>query len=124
MEEALWKLISIAEQAAPELWRIGLRQVQIGVTMRYIGFGLLVAFSIVLWVIAGVIRRADVRTRKELLGKGWHSHGNADDGWIFFVAFGIVILMLAGVALGEALTRSYNPEYYAIGVLLDLMQVQ
>lgn len=108
MEETLSTLVGLVIDLSPELWRIGMQQVTVGIARTTLGLIL----SITL-LIAAVL----------LIKKGWN-HEDIDIGTAFTIssmfcgAVGTIFTMCGAYQLIGLLL---NPEWYAIKYLLLLL---
>ena len=114
-EELLQKLIDTVLNTAPELWRIGMRQV-ITSGIRYI-------ISSVFWlvlVIGSLKYLSILKSKKEKVDYG--DETLYDIGMIglgCLIGCGVVVIV---ILLDFALAYFFNPEYYTIKVLMDLVK--
>lgn len=114
MEDLLVELIDLMKQAAPGLWVIAMRQVAV----RTVHLGIVTALCTVMAALCG-------RWAYRLWVPCQESPGDEDcEGYVetflslFAVAFAIVALACACVMIGHTM----NPEYYAIRVLIQLIE--
>ena len=112
--DLIQKLIDLVEQTAPELWRIATRQVVVN-GVRDLIFGLV--FIAALIVSVGMI--------KKLLQKQDYAGDIEISSVIGLLLIGVCDLFFAIQGLLDiynVLGYFLNPEYYAIRVLMDLVQ--
>ena len=118
MDTLISELIALVQQTAPELWRIAMRQVMTKVISDAV---LLVVFALI--VIGGLITIKKVRAWRRSDDFDKYDEGDASEIILSIAIVGAIsatigFLVTAFILIGYVV----NPEYYAIQVLLDLVQ--
>jgi hypothetical protein len=115
MENLLQQLIDLVKSAAPALWEIALRQVQVRVVIDIIWLiGMLAAAVGLAIALRGGFRKYQSQE---------HNIYSDDFGlWMLLIFEGVAELVLLGITISlitEIISYSMNPNYYAIQVLLN-----
>ena len=119
MDQTLEELINFVKQAAPEVWRIGYKQV----VVEQIQWSI---WTLVWVVIAIILARGGylLYTKAMAMKKEDHNYSMWEMPFTFGI-IGIACAPLVGLgaiaSLGEVLYRFANPEWYAIQILVRLV---
>ena len=109
MENALAELIEFVKAAAPEVWRILLRQVAVEVAINT----WYVVASVATIVVLGRAVSADLK----------RSGGDPMEGNFFLTIFGGLAIVVAGFVLVTSVSlvigHLINPEFYALQYLIE-----
>jgi len=113
MEELIVRLIDLVENTAPELWRIGLRQVLAVSIQSAIGivFSVIIAYVCIRIAIWGKKNMPDDYAEDEM----WQVFA-----MVFGLVVGVVAIVIAITTMINLISYVINPEYYAIQYLLNL----
>ena len=107
-EELLYKLISIVEEAAPQLWRIAMRQALVVGIQNFITI-----------LVTASIGQFLLRKAKWL----WDEYGtDLENTIIGLTVGGIIMFVIAFGFLMDLIEIVGNPEFYAIKLLMDIAQ--
>ena len=112
MEELLWQLVEVAQNVAPELWQIAMRQVQVQAI-------LVTGIAMFCFTLCMVCVGLCVRFVKNSLAGAKESYW--DDNFAVPCLGALVTLIATLIFAGMAVARTMNPAYYAIKILLNLM---
>ena len=113
MEELLWRLIEIAQNTAPELWSIAMKQVQVQVILA---MAVAVSCFILFMICVGFCYRAMKN------GVAYKKDNYWDDSFAVPLTGALFTFIIALIFfVGIAVPRIMNPAYYAIKILLNLM---
>ena len=111
-EELLYKLISIVEEAAPQLWRIALRQTLV------VGIQNLITV-----IITGVLGQYALRKALWMWRERTEDPEDVSDIIATVLAVGgFMMLVIAFGFLMDLIEIVFNPEFYAIKLLMDMAQ--
>jgi uncharacterized membrane protein len=124
MEQLLTKLIEMIQNKSPELWAMASKQVGV---YNFIDILWVVIGLVVIVIFYNLIKRVkDEDDYDEDLGK-LHGYLYTDDinvviirvfGWVTIFTFSIIVL----VNLVTVGMRLYNPEYYILEALMNLVK--
>lgn len=102
MNEAIQELIQMLQDVAPKIWEVFMRQVMVNTIMYAIIF-LLVSAGLILYI--------------KYMQSIWESQDTEDK---IYLTSGVIVFLLVWVPLVVAIVgRTYNPEYYAIMLLIN-----
>lgn len=111
--DAIRQLIEFIQTSAPVVWDSLIRQVYVE------AFGS--ALVMVVLIIAGIaLLRLSLKLKREEDAREYSD--DADDWWWGALALGILFLLLASVSLYMGIARLVNPIYYAIQLILPVVQ--
>lgn len=109
MEDALLELVGAIKDLAPQVWAIYLKQVSLKAIIDGV--------SAVLLIIASILSYKSVKYGMKMKEEDY------TDPWEYWVIFGwvgmTVFTFAAIVNVFYAISYLYNPEYYAIDLLLQ-----
>jgi uncharacterized membrane protein YjjP (DUF1212 family) len=117
-EEAIAELIELVKTSAPHLWFIARRQVYAQVLGS--GFAVLASALTVLGCKI-TVTYAKKRDREEEESRRFYS-GEWFVAVVGAIIVGVVAAFLGLTFLYDVIVRLYNPDYYAIKVLIDLVK--
>ena len=119
MEDAITKLIEFVEMASPTVWAVAQQQVKVQI-FQSAAWVFALAAVVGACIVGGkrAMREIELekRVRVEYPSEVWPTFG------AICIIFGLISLAMAFWYLTHAASLALNPDYYAIEILLDLVQ--
>ena len=119
MEDAITKLIEFVEMVSPAVWAVAQQQVKVQIFQSAVW---VFALAAVVGACIGTGKKAmreielEKRVRTEYPNELWPTLG------AICIVAGLISLAMALWYLAHAVSLALNPDYYAIKLLLDLVQ--
>lgn len=115
MEILLQELIEMIKSTAPEVWRIGMKQVEVSLAHSILGIVITLAVVIILFRFASTL----VKNQGGLI-KWFESDNSSAVAPLLLFALAMLFTVIVIVNVYEILQYLINPEYAAIEFLIDL----
>ena len=115
-EELILQLAEVVETASKKLWEIAYKQVYVNIMYDFLWF---IAFAVLTFISYKTFKRywKDAHEKEDR----WDDKTGSEIVYVFSGISAVICFLVTFASVGTIIGKFLNPEYYAIKVLLDLV---